>query len=181
MFVSDSSFEDFNQILEASLPEDVETSLINRSVLGDVETRNAILSGVNGGPMVVTYTGHGSTGVWTNGGVFKYSDAPILSNSSLSFYMLMTCLNGYSHNAYNESMAETLVKAPNGAIAVWASSASTFAEEQFPMSQEASRLIFNQPNQLRLGDIVRQAKQQAWGQDVRRSWQLLGDPTVFIK
>lgn len=182
MFVSDSGFEDFNDILAESLPEDVDVSRVDRSVLGDAETRSSILSGLNGGPMVVTYTGHGSTGVWTNGSVFRYSDAPTLGNGSLSFYMLMTCLNGYSHNAYNESMAETLVRSQNGAIAVWASSASTFAEEQFPMSREASRLIFaTASSQLRLGDIVRQSKQQAWGQDVRRSWQLLGDPTVFIK
>lgn len=181
IFVSDSGFEDFNEILDAGLPDDVETSRIDRSVLGDVDTRSSILSALNGGPMVATYTGHGSTGVWTNGGVFKNTDAPNLSNSSLSFYMLMTCLNGYSHNVYNESMAETLVRSQNGAIAVWASSASTFAEEQFPMSKEASRLIFAAPAPVRIGEIVRRAKLEAYTQDVRRSWQLLGDPTVFIK
>lgn len=180
VFVSDSGFEDFNEIIEASLPADVVTSRIDRSVLGDADTRTSILSALNGGPMVVTYTGHGSTGVWMSGSIFRNTDAPNLGNSSLSFYMLMTCLNGYSHNVYNESMAENLVRSQNGAIAVWASSASTFAEEQFPMSREASRLIFAaQP--LRLGDIVRLAKQESFGNDVRRSWHLLGDPTVFIK
>ena len=96
--------------------------------------------------------------------------------------MLMTCLNGYAHNAYNESMAEALLRSQNGAVAVWASSASTFAEEQFPMSQEATRLIFtSQPGTARIGDVIRAAKQTTYAQDVRRSWQLMGDPTLVIK
>lgn len=182
LFVSDAGFQDFNVILQASLPQNILSSRIDRSNLTDPEMRTSIQAALNGGPMVVTYTGHGSTGVWTSGGVFNVTDAASLNNNQLSFYMLMTCLNGYSHNVSNDSLSEALFRAPGGAIAVWASSASTFAEEQFPMSQQASLLMLTaQPNQTRLGDILRAAKLTSYSQDVRRSWQLIGDPTLVIR
>ena len=63
VFVSDSGFEDINVILQNGLPQGVVSSRIERSALGDSQMRSAIRDGLNGGPMVVTYTGHGSTGV----------------------------------------------------------------------------------------------------------------------
>lgn len=180
--ISDSTFEVFSDTLQAGIPQNVQVSRVDRATMDDAQMRQSVLAELNGGPMIVTYTGHGSTGVWTNGGVFNYADASSLNNGQLSFYMLMTCLNGFSHNAYNDSLAERLVRSPHGAAAVWASSGSTFVEEQMPMSIEATRLLLGAPaGQMRVGDIVRLAKQHATGQDVKRTWHLLGDPTVFIK
>jgi hypothetical protein len=82
--------------------------------------------------------------------------ASSLTNDKLSFYLLMTCLNGYSQDPTRDSLAESLVKAQNGAIAAWASSGSTYASGQTEMSR----------------DVV-------W--DARRTWQLFGDPTVVIR
>ena len=133
--------------------------------------------------MVTVYTGHGSTGVWANMAVFSYADAANLTNSQFGFYLLTTCLNGYSHNAYFDSMAEVLMKNANGgAVTVWASSGTNFPNTQAETSQTAMRLIFNSlTGPLRIGDIVRQSKQSTSDQDVRRNYMLLGDPTIFIK
>lgn len=179
--VTDNAFESYSDFLQTSMPQGVDVTRIDRSVLGDSQMRQSILSNLAGGPMVVTYVGHGTTGVWTNGSVFGNGDAPALNNSELSLYMLMTCLNGYSHNVYNNSLAETLLRSPNGAVAVWASSGSTFADQQMPMATEATKLLLSGQGQVRLGDAVKAAKLKAAGQDVRRSWQLLGDPTVVIR
>ena len=180
--ISDHTFEVYSDILQAGMPQNVQVTRVDRVTMDDAQMRQSVLSELNGGPMVVTYTGHGSTGVWTNGGIFNATDAAGLNNSQLSFYMLMTCLNGFSHNVYNDSLAERLLRSPNGAVAVWASSGSTFAEAQIPMSMEATRLLLGESaGQIRLGDIVRTAKQHATADDVKRTWQLLGDPTVFIK
>jgi hypothetical protein len=181
VLVSDAGFEGINNTLQNGLPQNVVSSRIDRTNLSDSQMRVAIQSSLNGGPMVVTYTGHGSTGVWTNGGVFNVNDALNLNNSELSFFMLMTCLNGYAHNAYNDSLAEALIRSQNGAVGVWASSASTFVEDQFPMAEDATRLIFTTHPGMRIGDITVAAKQMTYSQDVRRSWHLIGDPTVVIK
>ncbi len=94
----------------------------------------------------------------------------------------MTCLNGYTHNANNDSLAEAAVKAENGAIAVWASSGITFSENQFQISQSLTNLIFNaKTKSARVGELVKAAKQNTADKDVRQTWQLIGDPTIVIK
>jgi len=131
---------------------------------------------------VVTYTGHGSTGVWSSVSIFSNSDAANLNNSQFSFYLLMTCMNGFTHNTGGDSLAEAALKANGGAIAVWASSGVTYADMQFLMSQSATRLIFNAKGaQVRIGDVASEAKRATQDSDVRRTWLLLGDPTLFVK
>lgn len=131
--------------------------------------------------MITAYLGHGSTGMWAASSVFTANDANSLNNSQLGFYMLTTCLNGYSHNAYNDSLAEIALKnSQGGAVVVWASSGTNFADTQTAVSQLAMRMIFG-ANQQRVGDIVRLSKEATTDPDVRRNYLLLGDPTVFIK
>jgi hypothetical protein len=183
MMVSDRGFESFTELVQANLPNDVRKVRIDRAAMSDADMRTAILSGLSDNPMVVTYTGHGTTGVWSSNSIFNYADAGNLNNSQLSFYMLMTCLNGFTHNSTGDSLAESALKAENGGAAVvWASSGMTLPDAQTDMSKEATRLIFNQNgNPMRIGDIARLAKQATTDTDVRRTWQIIGDPTIFVK
>jgi hypothetical protein len=94
---------------------------------------------------------------------------------------MMTCLNGYSHDVYVDSLGESALKAPNGgAVAVWASSGFTDSQPQFAMDTEFYRQLFGaQP--LRLGEAIRNAKGAISDPDVRRTWILLGDPTMRMR
>jgi hypothetical protein len=95
--------------------------------------------------------------------------------------MLMTCLNGYSHDAYIDSLGEALLKAPQGgAVAVWASAGFTESEPQFQMNQQLYGALFAGASP-RLGDAIRAAKLTVADSDVRRTWILLGDPTMRIR
>ena len=183
VMISDRGFENYTDALQSILPDGIGAVRIDRTNLTDEETRAQILTRLNDNPMIVTYTGHGSTGVWSNNLIFNYADAAHLNNPELSFYMLMTCMNGFTHNASGDSMAEAALKAENGgAFAVWASSGITTVDAQTQMSQTATRLIFSgKDRQMRLGDITREAKRTTDDTDVRRTWQLIGDPTVFVK
>ena len=95
---------------------------------------------------------------------------------------MLTCLNGYFHNIWNESFAEVLTKAPNGgAVAAWASSGLTT-----PDVQEVLAGRFYQSIGLgtipRLGDVIRDAKSAVpGGSDVRYSWVLIGDPLLKVR
>jgi hypothetical protein len=91
----------------------------------------------------------------------------------------MTCLNGYFLNVMDESLAEALLEASGGAIAVWSSSGITDAGEQAVMNQQLYRSLFDK--KLTLGEIIRQAKQTAQNRDVRRTWILFGDPTMRLR
>lgn len=182
VLVADTGFENYSAALQNILPVNALSSRIDRAGISNAEMHEAILSKLNANPTVVTFTGHGSIVVWADNTVFQANDAVGLNNKNLSVFMLMTCLNGFTHNLSTNSMAESLIKSENGAIAVWASSGMTRSSSQFEISQAATNLIFNDKNnRLRIGDIVRTAKQASADSDVRRTWQLIGDPTIFIK
>ncbi len=182
LLVADQFFDVYADDLESVLPQGTTAMRVNRSQMSDAQMRSEIISNTALNPMVVTYTGHGTTGVWANSNVFRDTDVANLANNKLAFYMLMTCLNGYTHNAYSDSMAESLIKSENGAIAVWASSGSTYASGQIFMSRRATQDLFNiQHNPLTIGDLTRIAKQTTQDLDARRTWQLIGDPTIVVK
>src|SRR5439155_15642256 len=90
--------------------------------------------------------------------------------------------NGFFHSLFpEESMAEALVRAPNGgAIAVWASSTLTSPAGQIAMNQELFRLLFSGTNPT-LGEAMAAAKKATADGDVRRSWILFGDPAMHLK
>ncbi len=137
-------------------------------------TEAALLPLLDDGPFLVNYLGHGSVSVWD--GLFSGSDAAALTNPRLSIYVAMNCLNGFFHDVYTESLAETLIKAPNGgAVAVWASSTLTSFEQQGVLdSTFVERLT-----RTSLGEAAIAAKRAITDVDAQRTWILFGDPTLF--
>jgi len=141
-----------------------------------------IISAINQGHLLVDYLGHGSTQIWSSPSTFGSGDAAALSNGDrLPVVIGMTCLNGNFHDLYTESLAEALMKAPNGgAIAVWTSSSLTQPDQQSIMNQELFRQLFGSTS-LTLGEAVVRAKAAATDLDVRKSWVLFGDPSMKLK
>lgn len=182
VLVADNGFENYSQAMQTMLPADVNAVRIDRSQMTDAEMRQNIITRLNGNPMVVTYTGHGSIPVWISAGIFNQTDAAGLTNNDLSFYLLMNCLNGYTNQPTGDSLAETMFKSPNAAIAVWTSSGITNPDTQAAISLAFTKYAFNaESGSFRIGDVVKAAKRATADTDVRRTWQLVGDPTVFIK
>lgn len=66
------------------------------------------------------------------------ADAALLTNQNhLAAFVMMTCLNGYFDDPALSSLAEALMKTgTGGAVAVWASSGMTTADEQALMDRE---------------------------------------------
>jgi hypothetical protein len=93
---------------------------------------------------------------------------------------MITCLNGYFQDPGSDSLGEALLKSVGGAAAVWASSAMTYADGQAPMNAEFYRQVFGSLRP-RIGDAALRAKAATPDLDVRRSWVLLGDPTMRFK
>jgi len=178
----DFDFEETIGEIGSSVPDGMTVKQVFRSQYGsDSEARDEILSSMNQGPLVVNYAGHGSEGIW-RGEILSSGDAEGLGNGMrLPFVISMTCFNGLFHDVYSESLAEALLKAPNGgAMAVWASSGWTTPGEQAVMNQELMRVLLNGEH-LTLGEVVLRAKAAAQNWDVRRTWILFGDPTTKLK
>ncbi len=172
-------FEAASGDLESLIPEDTE---VRQLLAGpNPSAHDELLESLNSGPLLVNYMGHGSVGVWGSG-LFDVEDARHLTNgSSLSFFVTMTCLNGYFHDVYSECLGEALLRAEDGgALAVWASSGLTGLPGQASMNRELMRLLFN-GEPLTVGEATRRAKAAVRNRDVRRTWVLLGDPLTSLR
>jgi signal peptidase I len=171
-------FEGFSDQVKALLPADVKVEQIYRGQMGDDAARAAVLSSLNSGPWLVNYFGHGSVEVWL-GNLLSSDDARVLTNGvRLPFVVAMTCLNGFFHDVFSVSLAETLQTASQGgAVAVWASSGLTDAQAQAPMNHALMQQL---EKGLTLGEMTAQAKAAASDPDVRHTWILFGDPTTRL-
>jgi hypothetical protein len=150
----------------------------------EANAKTNLLNAMNSGKYLVNYSGHGSTAVWASSTFFGSDDVPTLTNqTNLSIYTMLTCLNGFFIRPVFDSLSEKLLKTTDGgAVAVWSSSGSTTPDIQEIMATRFFNQIGNNPNMIRLGDLINDAKFNiSGGSDVRRSWGLLGDPALRVK
>ncbi|MEO6391183.1 MAG: C25 family cysteine peptidase [Pyrinomonadaceae bacterium] len=180
LLVSDTDFTVASQQVAANLPAGTVVTSIYRGTDTDAALRQQLLDGLNSGPAIVNFTGHGQVGNWTGGGLFTLTDPATLTNVRPSIYITLSCLNNFSHDAYQDSIGEALLKSEHGAAAVWGSSGITFSDPQVVM---AMRLYgqYSAVAGVRLGDAIRQAKSATYSPDVRRTWLLFGDPTMRLR
>ena len=177
LFVADAdetglSFEEDSRVSAAAVAGLMPTTDFFLSQPSSTEA--ALLPLLDEGPFLVNYLGHGSVSVWD--GLFSGGDAAALTNSSLSIYVSMNCLNGFFHDVYTESLAETLTKAPGGgAVAVWASSTLTSFDQQGVLD----RAFVERLTRTSLGEAAIAAKRAITDVDAQRTWILFGDPTIF--
>ena len=176
-------FEAASNQLRTLLPASLSVTMVNRGNNPTAQVKSEILSGINAGPMIVNYVGHGAPEVWTGAGILSSTDIATLSNGNrLPLFITMTCLNGRFQDSNRVSLAEALLKSENGgAIAVWASSGLTEPNAQAAMDQQLIRLLFADGQSPMLGDAIRGAKAATVDPDVRRTWILFGDPTMRMR
>jgi len=181
LLVADTRFEATNNAMKNVMPNGQPVQLINRSATDDLTAHSQVIAGLNQGPRLANYFGHGSNGIWSGAGLLSSTDAPSLTNTNrLSVFTMMTCFNGYFHDAYNESLSEALLKSQAGAVAVWASTGLTEPSGQNAIGEEFYRLLFGTP-EITLGEAARLAKSFTNDADVRRTWILFGDPATRLK
>ena len=174
-------FQATSNELHNLIPDDQRIEQIDRGSLDPVTAKTRLLDAINRGQKVVSYNGHGNLDSW-RGSLLTSEDINVLRNRQLSLFVMMTCLNGYFHDAQNDSLAESLIKAENGgAVAVWASSAMTLPSDHGVMSVEMFRQLFDTHKTLTLGEASRLARRVALNKDVRLTWILLGDPTTRLR
>jgi len=144
--------------------------------------RATILDNINSGKVLVDYLGHGSVEVWSGENLLDTTIAATLTNGPrLPVFLIMNCLNGFFHDVYTESLAESLLLSKNGgAIGVWASSGLTSPEPQSQMNRNVVHMLFTQRG-IPLGDAIRRAKSDISDSDARRTFILFGDPLLRLK
>ena len=185
LFVNDQlnlfDFEAEGHYLTTLLPRAMPVHTINRRDEPAESLRSKIIDGINHGPLLVNYLGHGSVDIWTGAGLLRDSDVSSLTNNEpASLFVMMTCLNGYFQDPALECLGETLLKTPNGGgVAIFTSTGMTVPDAQAQMNEELYRLLFSDRS-LTVGEAVARAKAATEDLDVRRTFILLGDPTMRL-
>ena len=186
LLVADSNdgfdFESASTQLRALIPGNLRIEQINRGQLGNETAKSRLIDAITRGQKVVNYMGHGSINLWS-ASLLTNEDAGNLTNAErLPVFVMMTCLNGYFHDPALDSLAESLLKAENGgAVAVWTSTGMTEPADQLVVNKQLYQLLFTTGNALTLGEATTRAKTAVTDGDIRRTWVLLGDPTMRLK
>jgi uncharacterized repeat protein (TIGR01451 family) len=177
-----ADFTTATKFAAADLPPSLQPTEILGDGMDSSVVRQQILSALNSGPLLVNYSGHGSVEQWSFADLLDDSSAAALTNGNqLSVYLLMDCLNGFFHDVYSTSLAESLLLAPNGgAVAVWASSGFTNQPPQASMDQALLQILKTNPSMPIAAAIV-QAKAGVLDNDVRRTWIFFGDPAMLLQ
>lgn len=166
-FVTDGSFDAAATSLAALAPDSMPKSFAHAVASDTFES------------LLVTYIGHGSVGLWSTGSFTTGAAAQLTNGAKAPVVAAMTCLNGYYHDLFSPSLAEALLTNPNGgAVAVWASSTLTSAGAQMDLAREFFEQVFASAT---IGEAAARAKSATADADVRRSWILLGDPSMRLR
>jgi len=160
-------------LLVPTPPYNVDRISLTTAGAGDV------VAAFNNGSLLLNYIGHGSAEIWDQGSFSTWAAYSLTNGDKLPFVVTMNCLNGVFHDVWSESVAEGLLKSPNGgAIGVWASSALTSPDQQYLMNAELYKQIFGSTTSI--GDAILKAKQATQDRDARRTFILFGDPTLRL-
>jgi hypothetical protein len=174
---NESDFNPDGKRLLAGFPAATERTHVSTDELGPAGAKDVLFSFLQKQSGVVQYFGHGAVELWANG-LLDNADGELLAATRPSVFVPLTCLNGFFHDVYTESLAETLLKIPDGgALAVWASSGLTFASEQAVVGHAFTQSLL--VGGTTLGEAAIAAKAAA-SLDVRKTWTLLGDPSMRV-
>jgi hypothetical protein len=174
-------FDQASSQIGAILQGQVTIEELHRGQFADLATAKAqLLAAINSSKGFVNYAGHGSVGLW-RGPLLSVSDAQALTNDRHSVFVSTTCLNAYYHDPLTPSLGQALLDSPGGAIAVWSSSGLNTPEEQALMNEEFYRQLFTGINGITIGEAAARAKQVVANKEVRRTYILLGDPTLKVR
>lgn len=186
LMVADANdIENFSQdslTVQSRLPATMQPTDVFTSTVGTSAAQGDILNAINSGQGLVNYLGHGSEDQWSGSNIFDNNSVSLLTNGSqLPVFLIMDCLNGFFQDVYDQPLGVTLILASNGgAVAVLASSGLN----QAPPQTKLDALVVQDALRVKgatLGDAIVKAKSQISDADVRKTFNLLGDPAMQVK
>ncbi len=168
--------------VQANLPSTMSVTDVFVDVVGTTAAKTDIINAINSGQGLVNYLGHGSEEQWSGSDIFDTTSVTSLTNGSqLPVFLIMDCLNGFFQDVYAQPLGVTLLLASNGgAVAVLASSG---LNQSPPQNQLDALVVKNGWNVTgsRVGDVIVAAKSHIGDLDVRRTFNLFGDPAMRVK
>lgn len=159
------------------------------------EVTRAINDRISSGCLIFNYTGHGNETGLAHERVLKSEDIASWTNSTkLPLFITATCefsrfddvemnyLTG-QYTAKNSSGEKVLLNDKGGAIALMSTVRLVYSSPNYELNRNLFEFLLDRDsagNGLRLGDIIRLAKNKTGGTVNKRNFVLLGDPAVRL-
>ena len=144
--------------------------------------KTQLLTLLQNGLFLLNFTGHaGATGL-TNEAVLSLADVKKLTNSNLPLFIGATC-DFLQFDVQTVSGGEQFVLNPNGGgIGILSAARPVYASQNFVLNKLVCDNLFNKINgkELRLGDIISDAKNHVGTEINKLSYIFMGDPAVKL-
>ena len=151
------------QLIEEYIPVGYDTYEVYLRQIGSPErTKQAILTTIDEGVLIVEYSGHGGTQTWADEGIFSIADTEDLRNVHPPFIITTTCLNGQFDQPLQfgqRSLSEQFLMGSAGAIGILSATRLTFATVNAEFDKNLFTSIFTVKPPT-LGAIIADAKTQ---------------------
>ncbi len=168
----DPAFAASAAALAATLPPGPPVDRYDPSGLAADAATAGLVAHWSASPSFVQYFGHGSQQVWE--GLLSADGVDALGQGGRrAVVSAMTCLNGLFHDVYQDCLASRLMRAPSGAVAVWASADLYDAGAQGALAASFAAGA----RTMALGAAAHAARLATGG--AGRAMIFFGDPTLF--
>lgn len=148
------------------------------------DAKNALLTNLSKGQVILNYLGHGGPKGWAQERVFQTSDIVNLKNKDkLPLLITATCsFTGFDEPSLVSAGEQSLLNPSGGAIALFSTVRAVYSSQNERITREVFETIFtrDEGKPLRFGDIMRMS-QNANSSDTissnTRKFLLFGDPS----
>ncbi len=144
--------------------------------------QQSLLRTIDDGTLILNFTGHGSESAWTEEDILNLSVIEELENDFLPLFVTATCQFG-RHDGIITSGAERLLLMENrGAIALLTTSRPVASSSNLLINRAFYDNVFKKEDGAyrRLGDIMRDTKNESLAGAGNRNFILLGDPSMRL-
>lgn len=142
-----------------------------------------ISQGMNDGRLIINYSGHGGILGLADEQVVTLSDIQSWRNRRLPLFVTATCQFGrYDDPSVNSGAELTLLSRSGGAIGLLTTTRPVYANTNLLLNEAFYKAVFTPVGgqMPRLGDVMRETKNNSLIGPVNRNFALLGDPSMRL-
>ncbi|MCY7358488.1 MAG: type IX secretion system sortase PorU, partial [Rudanella sp.] len=143
----------------------------------------AIGKAIDEGRLIVNYTGHGGESGWTEEQVLTLADIFSWRNRRLPLFVTATCTFGrYDNPSVNSGAELAMLSRQGGAIGLLTTTRPVYANTNFLLNEAFYNAVFKSVNgqMPRLGDVLRDTKNNSLSGSLNRNFAFLGDPSMRL-
>ncbi|PWJ60228.1 peptidase C25-like protein [Dyadobacter jejuensis] len=194
-FVADDGDGNIHQYHASELAKLIDHTFLTKKIFLDEQPQKAveggqrspatnglIRDGIERGSLIMNYTGHGGGSGWAEEQILTLSDMiGMRGYDNLPILVTATCDFGRFDNMAQVSGGELMVLSPKGgAIAALSTTRPVYSSTNFTLNKALYRALSQSDTLLRLGDLVRETKNNSLVGSLNRNFTLIGDPSMPV-